>query len=564
MSATSERSGLVEMLSSLKQLEDRISRIEEHLGLQPAQEESNRNPQQEQRLPQSLESDEALESQIGETLFARVGILVLAIGIAFLLTFPFHGLPPLLPSLFGYVIVAGTWWLSRQWRVTLPSLSHYLLGAALVMLYFASLRLAFFSAEPALQNRDLELALLLGVVTFSGVVSAHQRSPFLAAISFTEGCITALIGGEPLFVFTLCAAVCLGAAYFARRNSWIVLLIAATGLAYVTHFIWALNNPVMGNESRLVSPSPVSALFVLSYVLILASGTLFRPPAVPEKGLVAIVPFVNGVTGFALYFFMTAPAHGAAVSFYHGAASLVFLLLATLFWIRERSRQATFIYAMLGYLAMSVAIIAVFPSPEYFVWLACQSLLVISTAIWFRSRFIVGSNFVIYVLLFVAYLILAGTAGGISIIFGMVALLSARILNWQKDRLLLKTEMMRNAYLVSAFFIIPYALYHIVPRAYVSTSWVAVALFYYVMSILLRDNRKYRWMALLTLCLTVGFVFVVDLVNLDAAFRILSFLVLGIALFWISLLYARKRSVRQQEDRKLSLANEIQHSIHEP
>jgi hypothetical protein len=189
--------------------------------------------------------------------------------------------------------------------------------------------------------------------------------------------------------------------------------------------------------------------------------------------------------------------------------------------------------------------------------------LVISTAIWFRSRFIIGTNFVIYILLFVAYLFLAGTVSLISIIFGLVALLSARFLNWRKDQLELKTDMMRNAYLASAFFIIPYALYHAVPPAYVSMSWVVVAIFYYVMSVLLKNNRKYRWMALLTFCLTIAYVFIVDIRNLDPAFRILSFLVLGIALFWISILYARKRTTAQRERHELSTSNGIHQHIHE-
>jgi hypothetical protein len=321
---------------------------------------------------------------------------------------------------------------------------------------------------------------------------------------------------------------------------------------------------VMGNAIHLVTPSPASSSFVLLYVLLLAGGTLLRPSVVPEEGAIAVAPFVNGLLGYGLYALITLPEPGTSLSAYHLGASVILLLLSILYWLRERSRFATFVYAMLGYMALSVAIVAAFPGPDYFVWLACQSILVISTAVWFRSRFIIGTNFVIYIMLFVAYLFLAGTVSLISIIFGLVALLSARILNWRKDRLELKTDMMRNAYLASAFFIIPYALYHTLPAAYVSISWVAVALFYFVMSVLLRNNRKYRWMALLTLCLTIGYVFVVDIRNLEPAYRILSFLVLGIALFWISVLYARKRTRAQSSRQERSQPDQFRQHIHEP
>jgi hypothetical protein len=319
----------------------------------------------------------------------------------------------------------------------------------------------------------------------------------------------------------------------------------------------------MGPEIHLIAASPLSAAFLLVYLLVLAGGTLMRPATIPEEGIIVANAFINGLAGYGVYLLMTIAAGTLFLWAYHVAASAVLLFISILFWKRERSRYATFAYAMLGYMALSVAIVAAFPRPDYFVWLACQSILVISTAVWFRSRFIIGANFAIYLLLFVAYLFLAGTVSIVSIIFGLVALLSARILNWRKDRLELKTDMMRNAYLASAFFIIPYALYHTVPAGYVSISWVLVAVFYYGMSVLLKNNRKYRWMALLTFCLTIGYVLLVDITNLDPAFRIVSFLVLGIALFWISVLYARKRT-RTQTQEKPHTPQEIDQTIHEP
>jgi hypothetical protein len=447
--------------------------------------------------------------------------------------------------------------------MSLPQLSSYILAGTLLLLYFTTLRLFFFSPESAVQNKSVELVLLLLVVIVSATVSARRRSPYLAVISLTAGYITALIGGEALFVFVVCASLAIGAVLLARKYGWHAVLIYATIATYLTHFIWALGNPVMGNEIRLVTTSPLSLTFILLYLLVFAGGTLLRPAGALEEASVVVASFANALSGYGLYFLLTLAERNTPVSFYHAAASVVFLAVSILFWRRERSRYSTFVYAMLGYMALSVAIIAAFPGPDYFVWLACQSILVISTAIWFRSRFIIGTNFAIYIMLFVAYLFLAGRVSIISIIFGLVALLSARILNWRKDRLELKTNMMRNAYLASAFFIIPYALYHTVPSAYVSMSWVLVAIFYFAMSVLLKNNRKYRWMALLTFCLTIGYVFIVDIVNLDPAFRILSFLVLGVALSWISILYARKRSKASAEHHALSVSKEVPQSIQE-
>jgi uncharacterized membrane protein len=54
-------------------------------------------------------------------------------------------------------------------------------------------------------------------------------------------------------------------------------------------------------------------------------------------------------------------------------------------------------------------------------------------------------------------------------------------------------------------------------------------------------SRKYRWMALLTMSLTILYVFIIDLTTVDPVVRIVSFLVVGSALLAISMVYSRKR-----------------------
>jgi uncharacterized membrane protein len=100
---------------------------------------------------------------------------------------------------------------------------------------------------------------------------------------------------------------------------------------------------------------------------------------------------------------------------------------------------------------------------------------------------------------------------------------------------------MRVAYLGVAFFIFPYALYHIIPKEFVSLSWTVVAIIYYILSVILK-NKKYRWMALLTFFLTVIYVLFVGTTNLDPSYRIVSFFFLGIVLVAISIYYVKIKS----------------------
>jgi hypothetical protein len=482
-----------------------------------------------------------LENRIGENWFPIVGITVLIIGFVFLLTFPYRGFPSALPTLFGYLLVGGALAFGYRWRNSVPLISRYVQGGALVLLYFATLRLYFFSTDPPITDKNIELVVLLLAVIVITTISLRTHSQFQVALSLTAGYGTVLIGDEvwlfiPLSVVLAVATVCI-----ARPRGWLSLLLYGAVLTYLTHLLWVLNNPILGNSILLLPFSPWHALPLLLYAAVFAAGILFRKDTAEEIDIVIANSVVNVLGAGGLYLVIVALRSAEGMGWYHTAFAALFLSLAIAFWLKEGSRYSTFFYAMLGYMAMSVAMIAGFNRPDYFIWLAWQSLLVVSMAVWFRSRFIVIANFVIFVIILVAYAVLADTVHLISISFGIVALASARILNWQKERLALKTEMMRNAYLACAFFIFPFALYHALPTGYVSISWVVLALFYYAMSILLK-SRKYRWMAFLTFLMTLGRVAFVDSMSLEPVYRVLSFLVLGTVLLLISLRYARKKA----------------------
>jgi len=535
MAAPLAESDSESLLAAMKRLEERIARIEEHLGLAVAG-----SPAVPPPAVNAEEAEENLEVQLGQNWFAKVGIAVLTLGVIFLLTFPYEALPPVVPSLIGYVLVGVLIAASRGLHRTYQQVSRYLLGAALLLLYFTTLRLAHFSPEVAIGNPAVEVALLLLVVAINLGVAERRKSPYLAGLNLALGYFTALAATEPYTVFCIIAAMSGASVVFRMRNGWHGLTLLGAVLAYPVHLLWALNDPVFGNAMHLVTAPEINLAFILLTAVILGAGSMERGGQ--DETVEVIGAALNGGGAYSLMFFLTLAAFPAHFVLWHLLCSVTLLGLSIAYWIRRQSKYITFVYSMLGYTALSAAIVAQFPMPEFFVWLCWQSILVLSMAVWFRSRFIVVGNFVIYLIVFIAYLVTAGTVSAVSISFGIVALLSARVMKWQQDRLELKTEMMRNAYLLSALFVIPYALYHTVPPGFVSLSWLCAAATYYLVSRLLHNNRKYRWMALLTTVLTILYVVFVDLVGVNPVFRVITFLVLGSALLVISMMYSRRKA----------------------
>lgn len=533
----------------LSRIEQRLARLESRLpstgpGDQPAP-TAPVNPAAEFFLLSPVtapRTGEELEYVVGQNWFAGVGVIVLTCGVVFALSLPLAHLPPAVPSAAGLGLAAALLLVAKIWRDSFALVAGHLRGAAMVLLFFSAVRLCFFGATPV-----LDIAAPGGRAVLAAAVGANlwlalrRRSPWLLGLAMLTGLIAATAVGAPFGVFLSITVLAGLAAYAAVRPGWTGLLLAAVPASYLTHLLWAINRPWAGRPFRILQEPAAAAAFPLVYAATLAMGSLFRRDRAQEDPGTLAAVLLNCGASYGLFLVQTMGRSAGSFALAHSAAALVYLSLAVAFWRREASRGATFFYAMTGYLAFSAAIVKACPSPEVFIWLSGQSLLVVATALWFRSRFIVVANFLIYVSIVLAYMVVARVETGISLGFGVVALLTARILNWQKERLELRTELMRNAYLASAFVVFPYALYHLVPGAYVSVSWVGVAVAYYVMNLIVR-NPKYRWMGHLTLLLTVGYVIVVGVTRLAPAYRIVSFLVLGTVLVAVSLIFTRVRA----------------------
>ena len=539
------------LAETLRRLERRLARLEEHLELPPLESaapipapRSIDPPDAVMPRPESAEGE--LEFLVGQNWLASVGVLVLTCGVGFALLLPLAALPPAMPSLAGGVVAACVLLLARRWRTSFELVASYFRGAGMALLFFSVLRLFFFGAAHVLDiDSAIGRILLVGVVVANLVVARRQNSVWLLGLALLTGLVSAVAIGTPAFVFLGVTLILVLAMRAVVGQGWPGLLLFVIPAGYLAHLLWLLNRPWAGRSLEILAKPETGLCFVLAYVIVNAMSSFLRHDRSEEDPATVLAVLLNCGLGYGLFLLATIAVTPALFGPAHLAAAVVFLALAVAFWRNEASRIATFFYAMTGYLALSVALIKWIPIPNLFIWLSGESLLVVATALWFRSRLIVVGNFFIYVTIVIAYLTIARQESGISIGFGVVALLTARILRWQQQRLELKTEMMRNAYLGSAFLVFPYSLYHLVPRAFVTVSWVGIAVTYYLMNLIVH-SPKYRWMGHLTLLFTALYVVVIGLFQLGPSYRIFSFLILGTALLVVSLIFTQVRTRKRR------------------
>lgn len=529
----------------LEEFDRRLYEIERHLAIQNythQAEEEVESPVRPQRTIESIEKDDVLEYRIGQFWFAKIGILAFVVGIMFVLTLPHEDVPRLLPAAAGIVLSFCFLLIPKIFKSLLPQLSGYIIGGGLVLLYFTVLRIHFIEKDPLIESAGAALIFLNAVFFLSLFVALKRESVYLTNLSILLGYLTAILGENPYYIFTWITIIAGASVYIKIRYKWDTFFSLSIFLAYLTHFLWFINNPLLGHDLTFVTGTKENIVFPFFYFIVFNLAYVVKREETGESFIKIFNTTINSIFFYLLLLGLTIGGNNTELfGITFTLASILFLSFSVFFWLKERSKILTFILAMTGYLALSTAIVYEFRIPNAFIWLCWQSLVVISTAVWFKSKFIITANFFIYIMILVFYLFLADGFSYVSLSFGAVALTTARILKWKQDTLELKTEQMRNSYLIITLLFIPFVLHNIMPEGFAALSWVGVAVLYYIFSLIL-ESRKYRWMALLTLLMSIIYISVLGLVSGQLIYKIMSFLVLGSVLIAISVLYGRMKN----------------------
>jgi hypothetical protein len=530
------------LLENLRLLDQRIARLEEHLGLHPIGETAPSAPAAQGETepePYSMEQDGTrLELRFGEFGLSYIGSVILLLGIVFLVAYTYSAGQKLLATILGYSATVGLYLIERSWREAIPHISRLMLTSSLLLFYYTTMRLHFFSDQPILDSALFGLAGLLLAVILEIVFALHRKSQALCCLVIQLGLVCALLSDSTHLILALAVVWSAFAVRLALRRGWWPLLNVTIACVYIAHLIWLLNNPLTGRPLKAVEDPEYNLFYLFVYAGIF-SWPIFKCAPESTTGPRLLVTILLNASGFSLISAIASFAwYQDSFAFIYLAAALSCLLFSIVYWRKTHEHLAPAAYACFGYMALSIAIYGYAGIPAAFLWLSLESLLVVSMALWFRSKVLVVANSCIYICVLLTYFISTSSSDWVNFGFALSALASARIMNWQKERLTLRTSALRNVYLALAFVLVLYALFHAVPSHYVTLTWTVAAVGYFALSVWLH-NVKYRWMAICTMLMTVFYLFLVDLARLDAVYRVAAFLFLGLMALVISFFYTK-------------------------
>ena len=92
-----------------------------------------------------------------------------------------------------------------------------------------------------------------------------------------------------------------------------------------------------------------------------------------------------------------------------------------------------------------------------------------------------------------------------------------------------------------------YSLHNAVSAQFVTLSWALSALLFFLLSVLMH-NKKYRWLAIITMLVTVFYLFIVDLKNISLGYRIVALMFIALIALGISIFYARRQKKGKEDN----------------
>lgn len=528
----------------LHSIELRLSRLEAELKLS-----ENQHPlipetiiQGAEPFVEQLAGDEeetGLESRIGRFGLAWIGNIVLLFGIAFLTQYLMNTGSRFLSVILGYIAAASIWYLSDYLNKTNIHLAFMFKLNAQLLLFYGTFRLHFFSDTPVISNKTISVILLLLIIGFQVYLSVRDKSQPFAALSLVFAIATSIATDSTHLMLPMLTLIAAGSVYFYYRFKWQPLLILTISLTYVSYFLWMFSNPLMGHPMGLIEVQNSGVIYLFFLGACFSLIPLLRRNDSSSDDFIIGAIFVNGVMFTLLLLLVTLRFYNSDYVTLFAIITACCLIYSTILKSTSDWNFASAYYALYGFMAMSISLYGLFGFPRVYLLLSLQSLIVVSMALWFRNKLIVIMNSLLFLSILVVYLLSAKPIDGANFSFALVSLISARVINWKRSRLHIETDLIRNLYMIEGFFMMLYALFHVVPKHFITLSWTMVALLYFLLSLLLK-NVKYRYMALGTMICTALYLFIVDLARIEIIYRVLALLFLAAISIGISMYYTNR------------------------
>jgi hypothetical protein len=524
------------LIERITTLEKRLVKVESLLRLEYV---GDKETQQAEIVVEETLTVDTAESHIIEYGLAWLGSVVFFFGIVFLMAYTaslgYIGLSRIVAYAATFILLGLAYFLHK----TFPILANVLNICCSILFFYITTKLYFFTEPPIIPQMAIVIGLLFIIIALQMYHALKKQSELRAALAITFCIATAIFSDSAFITFPILTITAIATLVLFNNRLWWRLHIYSLFMVYLSHLLWLIGNPLMGHKFGLVESSETSLFFIFGYAIIYVIS-IYIPKTKLQANMVLISITIWNALAFSVLMLVIIPKYYADTYILIFTGIALFCLLLSISLKKQAVRNfAPATYACFGFMALSIAIYGYAGLPNAYLLLVLESFLVVSMAIWFRSKIIVVANAFLFVFILLAYLVTSESIDSVNFAMAFTALATARILNWRKERLTLKGEIYRNTYLLIGCFMLLFSLNNILPSNYVTLAWTAIAFGFFFLSILLH-NIKYRYLSILTIAVTAGHLFFIDLGQMEIGYRVVAFIVFAVISLGLSLYYTKR------------------------
>ncbi len=531
-------------------------------------------------IASTLKSQRDLESRIGSHWLNRIGIAAMLIGVSYFLKFAFENnwIGPAGRISIGLIAgIAVVVWSEGFRRKNYKAFSYSLKAVGIGTLYL-SLWAAFhlYSLMPS----SIAFAMMLVVTAATSVMALTQDAQILAAFALIGGFTTPILlktgQNREVALFTYVAILDVATLVLVTFKPWRRLLVMSYAGTLVLYLGWYWT---FYNRSQLTLTLSYATLFFAIFAI--APLITLQPDG--EHPILAAIPavvaFVNAGVYFLEAYAMIAEVNKVNMAWFALALAAVYIFLSRQVHARRLAAGTTEILYFL-HLAIAIGFITVaipirldahwitigwFIEAGVLLWIgnrinsdflnafALSALVLGVTRLLFIDNF--HSEQLIFNLRMATYAVAVAVLGGVAWfgakraddtarVVGALAIVSLNVLALRALSLEVSDHYIRQMASVRTPFnqwrgaYLDYRNLEIARDFTYSALWMAYGAMLMIIGFL-RRSAFVRWQALILIAVTIVKVFVYDVSQLDRAYRIVSFIVLGALLLAISFAYQR-------------------------
>ena len=249
-----------------------------------------------ENLFQRLKTNLPFEQFLGINLFAKVGIVLLVLGLAFLGRIALTAMGPAPRVALIYAVAAsilgGGIWLEHRERYQL--LGRAGIGGGWALLFFATYAMHHVAPMKVMESNTLNCVLMLIVAAAMVAHTLRYRSQVVTGLALLLAFSTVALSQDTVYALAAGVVLALSVAVIALRMSWFELEIFGILASYANHFYWLHKHYPDGTAGHAFPEFWPSAIILILYWTIFRISYVARKVASPHlESLSTIAALAN-------------------------------------------------------------------------------------------------------------------------------------------------------------------------------------------------------------------------------------------------------------------------------